>query len=95
MTKDNNFCLWQKYYLSVAAHFIFSMTAFRFFVANTFIVIFSSFVKSCHARIATPKAQLGLPELQLGIIPGFGGTIPSSLNLQYDKTDFRTCSPAV
>lgn len=29
---------------------------------------------SCHARIATPKAQLGLPELQLGIIPGFGGT---------------------
>ncbi|XP_024368113.1 peroxisomal fatty acid beta-oxidation multifunctional protein MFP2 [Physcomitrium patens] len=29
---------------------------------------------SCHARIATPKAQLGLPELQLGILPGFGGT---------------------
>jgi len=29
---------------------------------------------ACHARIATPKAQLGLPELQLGIIPGFGGT---------------------
>ncbi|CAA2997987.1 glyoxysomal fatty acid beta-oxidation multifunctional MFP-a [Olea europaea subsp. europaea] len=28
----------------------------------------------CHARIATPNAQLGLPELQLGIIPGFGGT---------------------
>ncbi|AQK91465.1 enoyl-CoA hydratase1 [Zea mays] len=29
---------------------------------------------ACHARIATPTAQLGLPELQLGIIPGFGGT---------------------
>lgn len=29
---------------------------------------------ACHARIATSTAQLGLPELQLGIIPGFGGT---------------------
>ncbi|KAL4386205.1 hypothetical protein GQ457_09G023850 [Hibiscus cannabinus] len=29
---------------------------------------------TCHARISTPTAQLGLPELQLGIIPGFGGT---------------------
>ncbi|XP_057501357.1 peroxisomal fatty acid beta-oxidation multifunctional protein AIM1 [Actinidia eriantha] len=28
----------------------------------------------CHARISTPKAQLGLPELTLGVIPGFGGT---------------------
>lgn len=28
----------------------------------------------CHARIAVPKIQLGLPELSLGIIPGFGGT---------------------
>ncbi|XP_057969722.1 peroxisomal fatty acid beta-oxidation multifunctional protein AIM1 [Malania oleifera] len=28
----------------------------------------------CHARIATPRTQLGLPELTLGIIPGFGGT---------------------
>ncbi|XP_009623955.1 glyoxysomal fatty acid beta-oxidation multifunctional protein MFP-a-like isoform X1 [Nicotiana tomentosiformis] len=28
----------------------------------------------CHARISTPNAQLGLPELHLGIIPGFGGT---------------------
>jgi hypothetical protein len=27
----------------------------------------------CHARISTPTAQLGLPELQLGVIPGFGG----------------------
>ncbi|KAF3456245.1 hypothetical protein FNV43_RR00895 [Rhamnella rubrinervis] len=29
---------------------------------------------ACHARLSTPTAQLGLPELQLGIIPGFGGT---------------------
>ncbi|CAO2821994.1 unnamed protein product [Amaranthus hypochondriacus] len=29
---------------------------------------------ACHARISTSNAQLGLPELQLGIIPGFGGT---------------------
>ena len=25
---------------------------------------------ACNARVATPKAQLGLPELQLGVIPG-------------------------
>ncbi|KAK9671744.1 hypothetical protein RND81_12G051400 [Saponaria officinalis] len=29
---------------------------------------------ACHARICTSNAQLGLPELQLGVIPGFGGT---------------------
>ncbi|CAA6654312.1 unnamed protein product [Spirodela intermedia] len=29
---------------------------------------------ACHGRISTSTAQLGLPELQLGIIPGFGGT---------------------
>ncbi|MCE5165728.1 hypothetical protein HAX54_011914 [Datura stramonium] len=28
----------------------------------------------CHARISTPNALFGLPELHLGIIPGFGGT---------------------
>ncbi|KAK6126888.1 hypothetical protein DH2020_039369 [Rehmannia glutinosa] len=28
----------------------------------------------CHARIAAPKTQLGLPELTLGVIPGSGGT---------------------
>eukprot|EP00250_Pteridium_aquilinum_P001038 c11227_g1_i1 orf=376-2541(-) len=28
----------------------------------------------CHGRLAAPKAQLGLPELQLGVIPGGGGT---------------------
>lgn len=29
---------------------------------------------ACHARVATSGAQFGLPELQLGIIPGLGGT---------------------
>ena len=28
----------------------------------------------CHARIASPKARLGLPEVKLGLIPGAGGT---------------------
>eukprot|EP00271_Cylindrocystis_brebissonii_P012925 TRINITY_DN32437_c0_g1_i1.p1 TRINITY_DN32437_c0_g1~~TRINITY_DN32437_c0_g1_i1.p1 ORF type:complete len:724 (-),score=169.85 TRINITY_DN32437_c0_g1_i1:675-2846(-) len=39
---------------------------------------------SCHARVAAPKTQLGLPELQLGIIPGFGGTqrLPRLVGLQ-------------
>jgi hypothetical protein len=32
-------------------------------------------VQVCHARISTPSAQLGLPELQLGIIPGLGGIL--------------------
>jgi 3-hydroxyacyl-CoA dehydrogenase len=29
---------------------------------------------ACHYRIAAPKAQLGLPEVKLGILPGSGGT---------------------
>eukprot|EP00890_Picochlorum_soloecismus_P004308 jgi/Picsp_1/4879/NSC_02244-R1_glyoxysomal fatty acid beta-oxidation multifunctional protein mfp-a len=29
---------------------------------------------ACNARVATPGTVIGLPELQLGIIPGFGGT---------------------
>ncbi|CAN4096345.1 unnamed protein product [Withania somnifera] len=29
---------------------------------------------ACHARIAAPKTQLGLPELSLGVLPGSGGT---------------------
>ena len=28
----------------------------------------------CHIRIVTERAKLGLPELQLGLIPGFAGT---------------------
>ncbi len=29
---------------------------------------------ACHIRIADEKAQIGLPEIKLGIIPGYGGT---------------------
>src|SRR5690606_37976203 len=29
---------------------------------------------SCHMRTVSEKAKLGLPELQLGLIPGFAGT---------------------
>jgi len=31
-------------------------------------------VMACHIRIASDKAKLGQPEINLGIIPGFGGT---------------------
>ncbi|MEO5509387.1 MAG: enoyl-CoA hydratase-related protein [Longimicrobiales bacterium] len=30
---------------------------------------------ACHLRIASEKAKFGLPEVKLGIIPGYGGTI--------------------
>ncbi|MDE0698799.1 MAG: 3-hydroxyacyl-CoA dehydrogenase NAD-binding domain-containing protein [Boseongicola sp.] len=30
---------------------------------------------ACHMRIATPETQLGLPEVNLGLIPGAGGTV--------------------
>ncbi|MFC1588359.1 enoyl-CoA hydratase/isomerase family protein, partial [Planctomycetota bacterium] len=29
---------------------------------------------SCHLRLCSPKAQFGLPEVSLGIIPGYAGT---------------------
>jgi enoyl-CoA hydratase len=29
---------------------------------------------ACTFRIATPNAKLGLPEIKLGLIPGYGGT---------------------
>jgi enoyl-CoA hydratase len=30
---------------------------------------------ACHLRIASEKARFGLPEVKLGIIPGYGGTL--------------------
>ncbi|MDB4949758.1 MAG: Enoyl-CoA hydratase [Gemmatimonadetes bacterium] len=30
---------------------------------------------ACHIRIASPNAQFGLPEVKLGLIPGYGGTV--------------------
>ena len=32
------------------------------------------FAMSCHMRFVTESAKLGLPELTLGLIPGFAGT---------------------
>lgn len=29
---------------------------------------------TCHARVATPSAKVGLPEVNLGLLPGAGGT---------------------
>jgi enoyl-CoA hydratase/3-hydroxyacyl-CoA dehydrogenase len=39
---------------------------------------------ACNARVCSPGTRLGLPELQLGIIPGFGGTqrLPRLVGLQ-------------
>jgi 3-hydroxyacyl-CoA dehydrogenase len=38
----------------------------------------------CHYRIALPQAQLGLPEVKLGLIPGAGGTqrLPRLIGVQ-------------
>jgi enoyl-CoA hydratase len=30
---------------------------------------------ACHFRVASPNAKFGLPEVKLGIIPGYGGTV--------------------
>jgi enoyl-CoA hydratase len=30
---------------------------------------------ACHVRLASPAARFGLPEVKLGLIPGFGGTV--------------------
>lgn len=40
---------------------------------------------ACHLRVAATTAKLGLPEVSLGLIPGFGGTVRLS----------RICGPAV
>ncbi len=32
------------------------------------------FAMACHIRVASENAQLGLPEVSLGLIPGYGGT---------------------
>jgi enoyl-CoA hydratase/3-hydroxyacyl-CoA dehydrogenase len=39
------------------------------------LVDWNTLMQVCHARVSTPSAQLGLPELQLGIIPGMGGNL--------------------
>ncbi|KAJ4783360.1 Peroxisomal fatty acid beta-oxidation multifunctional protein [Rhynchospora pubera] len=52
---------------------------------------------ACHGRLSTSYAQLGLPELQLGIIPGMGGTqrlprlvgLPKSLEMMILSKSIR------
>ncbi|GLT79371.1 hypothetical protein SLA2020_508620 [Shorea laevis] len=50
---------------------------------------------ACHARISTSNAQLGLPELQLGVIPGFGGTqrLPRLVGLMKSLEMMLTSKP--
>lgn len=50
---------------------------------------------ACNARIAAPGATLGLPELTLGILPGFGGTqrLPRLVGLQKGVQMILTSKP--
>lgn len=50
---------------------------------------------ACNARVAAPGASIGLPELQLGILPGFGGTqrLPRLVGLQQALTMILTSAP--
>ncbi|GAA4704739.1 enoyl-CoA hydratase [Brevibacillus fulvus] len=40
---------------------------------------------ACHLRLAAPEAQLGLPEVKLGLIPGYGGTQRLPKTVGYGK----------
>jgi enoyl-CoA hydratase/carnithine racemase len=40
---------------------------------------------ACHIRICSDRAKLGLPEISLGIIPGFGGTVRLPRLVGYSK----------
>ncbi|KAL4446209.1 hypothetical protein ABPG77_003016 [Micractinium sp. CCAP 211/92] len=50
---------------------------------------------ACNARVCTPGTSFGLPELQLGIIPGFGGTqrLPRAVGLQKAVEMMLTSKP--
>jgi enoyl-CoA hydratase/carnithine racemase len=44
----------------------------------------AEFALACHYRVATSAAQLGFPEVKLGLLPGGGGTnrLPKLIGLQ-------------
>jgi len=50
---------------------------------------------ACNARVCLESAQLGLPELSLGIIPGFGGTqrLPRLVGVQLATQMMLTSKP--
>src|SRR4051812_14194977 len=50
---------------------------------------------ACHYRVAAPKAQLGLPEVKLGILPGSGGTqrLPRVIPMAEAVTMMTTGNP--
>lgn len=49
----------------------------------------------CNARVAAPGAKLGLPELTLGVLPGFGGTqrLPRLVGLKKGVEMMLTSAP--
>lgn len=50
---------------------------------------------SCHARVVGPKLMLGQPEVNLGIIPGYGGTqrLPRLIGFEHGWDLLRTGRP--
>ena len=50
---------------------------------------------ACNARLISPGTKMGLPELSLGIIPGFGGTqrLPRLVGLQQAAQMMLTSKP--
>lgn len=58
-------------------NFFFSEECLDMIADSLSCLILVILIQGCHARIATPRTQLGLPELSLGVIPGFGGIATS------------------
>jgi len=52
---------------------------------------------TCHARVIGPKLMLGQPEVNLGIIPGYGGTMRLPRLIGFEKAAYmiRTGAPVM